>query len=107
MNQVRHPLDSKAYKAPGVTLKKGRSSPHVKFWSILGFNLDRASVHCSDQPDDGRRRAAISALDKFPNGKIREFISYPPDVESITRMLKKGFDVVIFDLDSNPEYTIG
>jgi pilus assembly protein CpaE len=58
-------------------------------------------------PDDGRRRAAISALDKFPNGKIREFISYPPDVESITRMLKKGFDVVIFDLDSNPEYTIG
>jgi pilus assembly protein CpaE len=57
-------------------------------------------------PDDGRRNAAISALDKFPNGRIREFISYPPDVESVTRMLKQSFDVVIIDLDSDPEYTL-
>jgi pilus assembly protein CpaE len=58
-------------------------------------------------PDDKRRNAAIYALDKFPNGRIREFISYPPDVESVTRMLKESFDVVIIDLDSDPEYTLG
>lgn len=57
-------------------------------------------------PDDRRRNAVISALDKFPNGRIREFISYPPDVESVTVTLKQSFDVVIIDLDSDPEYTL-
>ena len=45
-------------------------------------------------------------MDKFPNGRIREFISYPPDIEAVTRMLKKSFDVVVIDLDSDPEYTL-
>lgn len=57
-------------------------------------------------PDDGRRNAVIGSLDKFPNGRIREFISYPPDVESVTVTLKQTFDVVIIDLDSDPEYTL-
>ena len=57
-------------------------------------------------PDDVRRNAAIRALDKFPNGQIREIISYPPDIEGVTRILKKSFDVVIIDLDSDPEYTL-
>jgi pilus assembly protein CpaE len=57
-------------------------------------------------PDDRRRATAIAALDKFPGGRIREFISYPPDIDSVTRMLKKSFDVVIIDLDSDPEYTL-
>jgi len=57
-------------------------------------------------PDDVRRNAAIRALDKVPNGQIREFISYPPDIEGVTRILKKSFDVVIIDLDSDPEYTL-
>jgi pilus assembly protein CpaE len=57
-------------------------------------------------PDDRRRNAVIGALDKFPNGRIREFISYPPDVEAVTRTLKQSFDVVIIDLDSDPEYTL-
>ncbi len=57
-------------------------------------------------PDDHRRNAAIRALDKFQNGRIREFISYPPDIDSVTKMLKKSFNVVIIDLDSDPEYTL-
>lgn len=57
-------------------------------------------------PDDYRRNIAIRALDKFPNGQIREFISYPPDIDAVTRMLKKSFDVVVIDLDSDPEYTL-
>jgi pilus assembly protein CpaE len=57
-------------------------------------------------PDDVRRNLAIKSLDGFPNGRIREFISYPPDIDSVTRMLKKSFDVVIIDLDSDPEYTL-
>jgi pilus assembly protein CpaE len=57
-------------------------------------------------PDDQRREAAIGALDKFPNGRIREFISYPPDVDAVTRMLKQNFDVVVVDLDSDAEYAL-
>ena len=57
-------------------------------------------------PDDVRRNAAIQALDKIPNGQIREFISYPPDIDAVTRMLKQSFDVVVIDLDSDPEYTL-
>ena len=57
-------------------------------------------------PDDYRRSLAIRALDGFPQGRIREFISYPPDVDSVTRVLKESFDVVIIDLDSDPEYTL-
>jgi pilus assembly protein CpaE len=57
-------------------------------------------------PDDYRRNAAILALGKFQNGRIREFISYPPDIDAVTRMLKKSFDVVVIDLDSDPEYTL-
>jgi pilus assembly protein CpaE len=57
-------------------------------------------------PDDVRRNFAIRALNKFPNSRIMEFVSYPPDIESVTRMLKKSFDVVIIDLDSDPEYTL-
>jgi pilus assembly protein CpaE len=57
-------------------------------------------------PDDQRRNAAISALDKFPNGRIWEFMSYPPDFDAVAQMLKERFDVVIIDLDSDPEYTV-
>jgi pilus assembly protein CpaE len=56
-------------------------------------------------PDDQRRNAVISALDKFPNGRIWEFMSYPPDIDAVAQMLKQRFDVVIIDLDSDPEYT--
>jgi pilus assembly protein CpaE len=57
-------------------------------------------------PNDQRRNAAISSLDKFPNGRIWEFMSYPPDIDAVAQMLTQRFDVVIIDLDSDPEYTI-
>ncbi len=57
-------------------------------------------------PNDMRRNAAIAALDKFPNGRVWEFMSYPPDIDTVAEMLKDRFDVVIIDLDSDPEYTL-
>lgn len=57
-------------------------------------------------PDDARRSVAVRALDKSPHGRISEFISYPPDIDSVTRVLTESFDVVIIDLDSDPEYTL-
>jgi pilus assembly protein CpaE len=57
-------------------------------------------------PDDYRRDAAIVALEHFPNARIQEFISYPTDIDEVTRVLKLSFDVVVIDLDSDPEYTL-
>jgi pilus assembly protein CpaE len=57
-------------------------------------------------PDDRRRNAAISALDECQGGQIREFISYPPGLNDVSQMLGKNFDVVIVDLDSDPEYAL-
>jgi pilus assembly protein CpaE len=57
-------------------------------------------------PDDQRRDAAIRALDECQGGQIREFISYPPGLADVSLMLGKNFDVVIVDLDSDPEYAL-
>ena len=89
-----------------VTLKKIRSIPMSTSGRIPeSLGAEPLSIAVIS-PDDLRRNLAIQALDKFPNGRIREFISYPPDIESVTKMLKRSFDVVIIDLDSDPEYTL-
>jgi pilus assembly protein CpaE len=57
-------------------------------------------------PDAERRNAAISALVTCRNSRIREFISYPPGIEDVARMLRQDFDIVIVDLDSDPEHAL-
>ena len=57
-------------------------------------------------PDATNREQAISALSRFTNGSIREFITYPPGASAIAQTLKQDFDVVIIDLDSDPEYSL-
>ena len=55
-------------------------------------------------PDDERRKAAASALAGCQGGDIREFTSYPPSLDDVPRLLEQHYDVIIIDLDSNPEY---
>jgi pilus assembly protein CpaE len=57
-------------------------------------------------PDDQRRAAIGAALSGSPVGRIREIPSYPPDLDSLPRMLDQQCDVVIVDLDSDPEYAL-
>jgi pilus assembly protein CpaE len=54
-------------------------------------------------PDDQRRNAAIEALGECQAGRVREFKSYPSDLNDVPGMLGNDFDVVIVDLDSDPE----
>ncbi|HXR39782.1 MAG TPA: hypothetical protein VN776_11840 [Terracidiphilus sp.] len=46
------------------------------------------------------------ALSGCPIGVIREYSSYPGDLDELPRMLEQQCDVVIVDLDSNPEYAL-
>src|ERR1035438_2478665 len=57
-------------------------------------------------PDEQRRNAATIALGDCPGIQIREFISFPPAIEVVARMLGADYDVVLIDLDSSSEYAI-
>ncbi|MGO9827542.1 MAG: transposase [Terriglobales bacterium] len=57
-------------------------------------------------PHRKRREAATSALSECHNGPIREFVSYPPNLEDVSRTLNRDFDIVIIDMDGDPEYAL-
>jgi pilus assembly protein CpaE len=54
-------------------------------------------------PDKMRRSATARDLAGCEIDHIREFASYPSDLESLTQILKRNFDVVMIDLDCNPD----
>jgi pilus assembly protein CpaE len=56
-------------------------------------------------PDEERRRAAASAIAACPHVEIREFPSYPSSLDEVPKLLEQH-DVVIIDLDSNPQYAL-
>jgi Flp pilus assembly CpaE family ATPase len=57
-------------------------------------------------PDEGRRKAAASALAEAQSGDIREFSTYPPSLDDVPKLLEQRYDVIIIDLDSHPEYAL-
>ena len=57
-------------------------------------------------PDMHRRNEAITALGECQNGPIREFITYPPNLDDIAQTLGNNYDVILVDLDSDPEYAL-
>ena len=79
------------------------SSPVTLVPDSLGVNPLSIAVI---SPNTYHRNSAISALERFPNSRIREYITYPPGAEEVAQVLKQDFDVVIVDLDSDPEYAL-
>jgi len=57
-------------------------------------------------PDKQRRSDATIALGECQNASIQEFISYPPNLDDISQTLGNNFDVILVDLDSDPEYAL-
>jgi pilus assembly protein CpaE len=57
-------------------------------------------------PEEHRRREVASAHAGSQAAVTREFSSYPPDLDDVARLLEQHYDVVIVDLDSNPEYAL-
>ncbi|MGA2276817.1 MAG: AAA family ATPase [Terracidiphilus sp.] len=77
----------------------------MHFSDSLALNTGGLSIAVIS-PDDQRRADAISIFGECQAGSIREFISYPASVEDATRVVGNDFDVVLIDLDSNPEYAL-
>ena len=57
-------------------------------------------------PDTDQRKAVAGALAKWPGAEVREFPAYPPSLEDVPRLLELAFDVILIDVDSDPEYAI-
>jgi pilus assembly protein CpaE len=56
-------------------------------------------------PDQQRRGAVAIALAGLQAGMTREFSSYP-ELDEVPKILEDNYDVMIVDLDSNPEYAL-
>jgi pilus assembly protein CpaE len=57
-------------------------------------------------PDEHRRREVAAALYGGPIGLIREHTTYPANLDELPRMLEQNCDVVVVDLDGDPEYAL-
>jgi pilus assembly protein CpaE len=57
-------------------------------------------------PDELTRRGVSEALRQGRGNDIREFDAYPADLDEVPKLLDHQYDVIIIDLDTNPEYAL-
>ena len=57
-------------------------------------------------PDEQRRRAAADALAVCQEARSANFPPILPSLDDVPRLLEQHYDVIIIDLDSNPEYAL-
>ena len=56
-------------------------------------------------PDDMRRNSVALSLAGAHSGYTKEILTYP-ELDDIPKLLQQNHDVIIVDLDSNPEYAL-
>jgi pilus assembly protein CpaE len=57
-------------------------------------------------PDERRRKEAATALLLCDGAAVREYNAYPASLDDVPRLLEQRNDVIIIDLDSNPEFAL-
>ena len=57
-------------------------------------------------PNDEHRASAALALVGCAGSEVTEFSEYPPTLDEVPRVLEQKYDVVIIELDSDPEYAL-
>lgn len=57
-------------------------------------------------PDKGRRSAIRNALAETHRATLREFESYPPGHDHLKKLMASA-DLIVIDLDSNPDVAVG
>ena len=93
-------------KAPGSgNSVNTNSSSYIDPQYPDSFGADPLSIALIG-PDEQRRRAAAYALAGCQGSEVREFTSYPPGLDDVPRLLEQRYDVIVIDLDSNPEYAL-
>ena len=57
-------------------------------------------------PDELRRKEAANALLACNGVEVREYLAYPANLDEVPRLVEQRNDVIIIDLDSNPEFAL-
>jgi len=55
-------------------------------------------------PDEHRRGVLAGALTGHQGLRFKEFASYPPRLEDLPQALSQQYQVIVVDIDSNPDY---
>jgi len=58
-------------------------------------------------PDNERLKAVSGALAEHHSVRVTEFASYPPKLDDLPQKLAQTYDVLIVDVDSDPDYAFG
>lgn len=84
--------------------RRGASVKSIPGQDADTFGADLLSIALIG-PDEQRRMAVAIALAGPQVGMTREYSRYP-DLDEVPRLMAQNHDVVIVDLDSNPEYAL-
>ena len=57
-------------------------------------------------PDERRRKEAAAALLLCNGVEVREYAAYPASLDEVPRLVEQRNDVIIIELDSNPEFAL-
>ncbi len=57
-------------------------------------------------PDEQRRKVVAGVLTRRPGLQLHEFSSFPPRLEDLPKMLAQVYEVVVIDVDSEPDYAL-
>src|SRR5882757_414797 len=93
-------------ESPGHQRREGRADPLMRTLAHDDDSLgaDVLSVALIG-PEQQGRKAVAQAVVGFRAGAVREFSSYP-ELDDLPRILKTEFDVIIIELDTNPEHAL-
>ena len=81
------------------------SSPYLVSQPLDSLGVDKLSIVLIG-PDEERRQEVSLALSKCAGSEVRAFSSYPPSLDDVPRLLEQHHDVIIIELDSDPEYAL-
>lgn len=73
-----------------------RQAPDTPVKSVLSIALIG--------PDENRRKSFATVLSGRPNAEVHEFTAFPHDLEDLPRAMGEHYDVIILDVDSDPDY---
>lgn len=57
-------------------------------------------------PDEQNRQEVTRAISACDVGELIEFSSYPPSLSEVPKMLEVRHDIIVIELDSDPEYAL-
>jgi pilus assembly protein CpaE len=80
-------------------------SPYLVTSTVESVGTDELSIVLIG-PNEKNRTAVAHALAECAGSEVHAFSSYPPSLDDVPRLLEQHHDVIIIDLDSDPEYAL-